>query len=83
MSWDRNVSTDGGGEDLHSRNIKSVNVLSQQLISPFNNNVMDSINESSVNVSFQTHNQFNMKIKVLQRALQTAEWERTYSKGRN
>ena len=72
--WERKLSDNGADYNLHPRNvIKSMNVLTQLIISPFRNHIMDIITEANINNSFPKPNRFNVDIGVVQRAMKRPE----------
>ena len=77
--WERKISCDGLDYNLHPRNnIKPMNILSQLIISPFQNHVMDILNEVNIKGSLPNPTRFNVEIGAVQRGLKRPQcglWE--------
>ena len=75
VRWLTNLSSSGVDLKLHPRNIiKSMKVLTQMLISPFRNCVLDIVTEANIDKSFPTPTCINVDIGAVQIALKRPEY---------
>ena len=77
--WERKESANGLDLTLYPRSIsKPMNILTQLLIFPFQNHVMDILTPLNINGSLPNTSRFNVNIEVVQRAMKRPEsgvWE--------